>query len=284
MVSLAKARRPRVMITPAGTAEIHFSAGETTGTTTLTFTPVDDDIYENDETIIVEGGDGLEVTDNASITLVDNESPPTFTLAADPAAVNENAGPTPVVVTATASGRSSMNMTLAIVPVLEQSTITIGEDAGVTGDLSITVAAGSLEGSTTITAVVIDDDIYEGDEYVVIVGQIGDMVTPPITLTIIDDEAQPTVTLSLDPEAVEEGGGAQPFTVSGEASGRSSMDLTVMLGPLPTEYGNAGRGRRRPGYHVVRHLRAGDRRQHDADGPACGRRSLRDHGIPGHWR
>ncbi len=206
----------------------------------VTLMAIDDDLYEGEEEIAVGGS--ASVGDDAvaagfvatSITLNDAQTMPTFTLVADPAAVNENAGPTPVLVTATASGRSSMPLTLAIVPVLEQSTITIGEDAAVTGDLSITVAAGSLEGSTTITAVVIDDDIYEGDEYAVIVGRIGDMVTPPITLTIIDDEVQPTVTLSLDPESVEEGGGAQPFTVSGEASGRSSMDLTVMLAPLPT--------------------------------------------------
>ena len=153
----------------------------------VTLMAIDDDLYEGEEEIAVGGS--ASVGDDAvaagfvatSITLNDAQTMPTFTLAADPASVNENAGPTPVLVTATASGRSSMNMTLAIVPVLEQSTITIGEDAGVTGDLSITVAAGSLEGSTTITAVVIDDDIYEGDEYVVIVGRIGDMVTPPIT-------------------------------------------------------------------------------------------------------
>ncbi len=217
--------------TVTGDGTITVAALAIDGVTTLTITPVDDDVYENDETIVV-GGEG--VLESATVTLVDDETMPMFTLMADPSAVMENAGPTPVVVTATASGLSSMPMTLTLLPLPDQGTITIGEDAGVTGDLFITVVPGALEGSTTLTALVIDDDIYEGDEYVVIVGNIGDMVTPSITLTIIDDEMQPTVTLSLDPEAVEEGGGAQPFTVSGEASGRSSMDMTVMLGPLPT--------------------------------------------------
>ena len=58
----------------AGTATLTILAGQTAGTATLTLTPVDDDIDEEDETVIVKGTvTGLEVTPD-TVTITDNDS------------------------------------------------------------------------------------------------------------------------------------------------------------------------------------------------------------------
>ena len=58
----------------AGTATLTILAGETVGTAMLTLTPADDDIDEDDETVIVEGTvTGLEVTPD-TVTITDNDT------------------------------------------------------------------------------------------------------------------------------------------------------------------------------------------------------------------
>ena len=77
-------------------SDITISAGATTGT--ATFTPTDDNVYEGNETGIVaidtvSGGSATEDgTQSVTITITENESAPTVTLATSATSIAENAG------------------------------------------------------------------------------------------------------------------------------------------------------------------------------------------------
>ena len=77
-------------------SDITISAGDTTGT--ASFTPTDDSVYEGDETGIVaistvSGGSATEDgTQSVTITITENESSPTITLATSATSIAENAG------------------------------------------------------------------------------------------------------------------------------------------------------------------------------------------------
>ena len=77
-------------------SDITISAGNTTGT--VTFDPTDDSVYEGNETagISVSGVSGGSASESGSqavtITITDNESAPTVTLATSATSIAENAG------------------------------------------------------------------------------------------------------------------------------------------------------------------------------------------------
>ena len=213
--------------TPAGTPEITVAALEMSGETILVFTPTNDDVYENSE-IIEIGGEGAEITAMASITLVDDETMPTFALSVDPDTIAEEGGAVDVTVTATASGLSSMPIAVTLT---KAGTATKGEDYIPEGSPEITVEAMEMSGMTTLTITPSDDSVYENDETIVISGE-GAEITQMAVITLVDDETKPMVKLSAGPgtvPSVTEEGGAQTVTITATSTGLSSMPIEVGL-------------------------------------------------------
>jgi hypothetical protein len=213
---------------PTGNPEITIEALAWSGETTLTFTPENDDVYENDETIVIGGGEG--VTQDATVTLVDDETMPTIALAIDPGSIDEDGGDQEVTVTGTASGLSSMDISATVS--LASGSAVLDEDYSVSGDMTITVAAGDLEGSTVLTVTPDNDVVYEDTETIMVMGGGAEYENP--VLMLMDDEVMPSVALSANPDMVTENGGPQNVALVATASGLSKFDIPVVVAPTGT--------------------------------------------------
>jgi len=210
--------------TRSGTA-ITIAAGSTTGSITLT--AVQDAIDEPDETIIVDIDtvtNGTESgTQQVTATITDDDAAPTVTLSISGTPMAEAAGVATVTATLSAvSGQDvSVNLTFS-------GTATLTADYTRSGT-SITIPAGSTTGNITLTAV--QDSIDEPNETIIVdidtVTNGTESGTQQVTATITDDDAAPTVTLSISGTPMAEAGGVA--TVTATLSAVSGQDVTVNL-------------------------------------------------------
>lgn len=210
-------------------SSITIPAGSLSATATITLT--DDALYEGNETIIIDVATVTNGTENgtqsATVTIIDNETIPTVSLLGS-ATLAENSNTT-VIITAALSGATT---TTTSVYISRSGTATYNTDYFLS-TVIITIPAGSLTGFLTLTT--LNDTVYEGDEtaFLGITTIIsGSGVTPNgtqlRTITILDDDASPTVTLSTAATAITETAGST--TVTSTLSAVSGMATTVELG------------------------------------------------------
>ena len=114
----------RVTVTP-GTAQVAdfntvspfdltITAGQEDGTATFTLTPVNDNIDEPDETVTVEGtAAGLDVN-GTTLTITDNDPPPTVTLEVADNSITESGVDSSTTVRATLNHPSSEETTVEV--------------------------------------------------------------------------------------------------------------------------------------------------------------------------
>ena len=149
-------------------------AGATEGTTTFTITPT------NDTDVAAHGLIYIQVTVGAvlairKIAIVDDDANSmNIALTADPAAISEGAGTTDVVVTGTLDGKvfdDDVVMLLTIDADINGDGAVNDDDAAATRDVDysatvrpLTIPAGSVSGTTTVTITPIDDKTVEADE------------------------------------------------------------------------------------------------------------------------
>ena len=144
---------------------ITISAGSTTGTST-TVTLIDDNIYEENETIgvaidTVSGGNASENGNQQSSldTIVENESAPQISLSVSSNSVAENTGT--VTITATTSVQWP-NTTEMSVDIQNPSGTGSGTDYNLSNGCCIAFPGGQSSASVTFTPV--NDSYYEGNE------------------------------------------------------------------------------------------------------------------------
>lgn len=190
---------------------------------TINVTGVNDDLDDNDITFNVvvaidapntaDGAYDLLGSTNISVTNVDNDDPALVTLASNTGGLSENGGSVTI----------QANQDIAVGA---NTTVTIGVTGGTAsaGEYSlassnITITAGTLQGTTTITGV--DDTTDETTETIVIeitgvsggVGATEDG-TQSITLNLNDDDnAGFTIAESGGSTTLSENGGTDTFTV-----------------------------------------------------------------------
>lgn len=137
-------------------------AGSTSGFVTMN--NITDNIYEGNENITVDIASVTNATEvgtqNASMTQNDDDSAPSVTLSAASSSVYETSGST--TLTATLSNESAFTTTINL---SASGTATDVTDYNLSAT-SISIAAGSLTGSVTLTTV--SDSDYEGDETVIV--------------------------------------------------------------------------------------------------------------------
>ena len=201
-------------------ANISISAGATTGT--VVFNPTDDSKYESstNETAIVGitgvagGGASESGTQTASITITENDSAPTVTLASSSTTLDENSN-SAITITATLSNTTFGAVTVALTPT---GTATEGTDYSTISD--ITIAEDATTGTATFSS--IDDCTIEGatneTAAVAITGVSGggasESGTQSVALAIDDDEGNPKVTLASSATSITEGAGTITLTAS----------------------------------------------------------------------
>ena len=208
--------------------------GGTVSTGTVTIAAVNNTVDAPDKSVdvtaTVAGGNGVAAPAKQTLTIRDDEALPVVTLALDRVSIGEDDGES--TVTATLSGTSSETVTVtvsatAVVPAA-------ATDFTLTGT-TLTIAAGRTESTGTVTVTAANNTMDSPNKTVEVMGTVtgGNGVTAPAarTLTIVDDEGAPTVTLSLDPVSISENGEAS--TVTATLSGSSSAPVTVTVEETP---------------------------------------------------
>ena len=167
-----------------------------------------------------------------TLTITDDETAPTVTLALDPTSISENGGESSTV-TATLSGATLEPVTLTVAA--EADSPAVAEDFELTGT-TLTFDAGHTQSTGTVTIAAVNNDADAPDRTVTVSaavteGPAGLSAPAAQTLTITDDEEAPTVTLKLNPASISEIDGES--TVTATLSGPSSEAVTVSVTARP---------------------------------------------------
>jgi hypothetical protein len=202
---------------------ITFAAGDTTET--ITINVLEDSAYESSETVIISlgapSGANLGAITTYTLSIADNEVMPTVQFTAATLSNFENAGT--LALTVQISGVSGNDV---VVPFTLGGTAILNTDYWITTS-PVTIWAGTT--TTTINVQLNPDTLDEDNETVVATlgtpsgATLGSMTSE--TVTIIDDDAAPTVAFTLASQSPSEAGGTVAATV--QLSAVSGLDVTV---------------------------------------------------------
>ena len=168
------------------------------------FTPIDDPRDELDELIEITGTTtrGVPVTPTA-LTLIDNDES-LLTLRADPRRLTE--GDPPATVTLTVTVRNGIPYDEALSIDLDfGGTALRATDYTVAGRFSLTLPAGQVTASATLTVTPLDDSLDEPDETLEIVGRAGVGFTSTAVIVLADNDIPPArIHLTVTPAQILE--------------------------------------------------------------------------------
>lgn len=114
------------------------------------------------------------------------------------------------MVTAKLNG-GSRDGSLAVSVLVEAGSAAEDEDYAAVAPFTITIPAGAVSGSETITLVPTQDSVDEPDETITLLGADTEPALPVLDarVTIEDDDAVPTFLLSLSDASIAEDGGSR---------------------------------------------------------------------------
>ena len=218
------------------------AAGATTSTGAVTITAVDNGDAELDKSVTVSGtvdNGNVSAPDAVTLTIADDDRPPTPTLFVDAPKVAEGGPDDPMksnslTWTVTLTPASDREVRVSIALDQEAGTATAGTDHGYLPRPQLAFSPG--ETGKKISVSVHGDSTVEPDETVVVAltdpvnAELGDTSG---TGTILDDDA-PTVTLAVADSAIAENGGTT--TVTATLSGASSAATTVTVTSVAGSY------------------------------------------------
>ncbi len=211
------------------------AANETSGTATFEFTPTNDTLAEDDETVKVSGTTDGDLTMGAASLEITDDDAPQYALAVNPASIAEPDGTATVTVsTGGVTFSDDQTFTLSF-----DGSATKGTDYSV-DDESLTLTAGQTTVSTTVRAV--DDEATDPDETIEITAALdGVTVGTTQTVTIVDNETAATrVALSVAPATVAEDAGATVVTVTGTLNGAALSTATSVTVSVASGTATAG--------------------------------------------
>ncbi len=176
----------------------------------------------NVEILSVTHGTELD-SQQASVTLLDDDPAPRVTLTGDGPTLSETDGV--FTLTASLSSASSFDVVVA----LGFTGTATPEVDYIASSTRILIPSGSLSGTATLSA--LPDAIREEDESivvnVVVVANARELGRQRVETTIVDDDEFPAVSLDLSPPAVLESGGTATLTAT--LSAVAGIDVTVDL-------------------------------------------------------
>ena len=214
-------------------SEMTIPAEEATGTASLSITPMDDEIVEGDETIVVEGTVSGFTVSSASITILDNDTEATrIILSVNPTEVSEGDGrATSITVTATLDGGTTRATSTTVTLSLSGTATGSGADYTVGALPTVTILAGNLTGTARLSITPTDDEVVEGDETIVVHGTANSLTVSSASITILDNDTEATrIILSVNPTEVSEGDGrATSITVTATLDGGANRNSTATV-------------------------------------------------------
>ena len=229
----------------SGTASLTISQGQTSGTATLSITPVNNSADESNKTVDIRGTTTSGLTVNpATVTIVDDDPTPCttncpcvncritntstqVTLSVIPSTVNEDAGQTDLVVKGTlnADPRGS-----ATVVKLSITLVTASDSDFSSGTVNLTIPAGSTEATATLSFTPVYDSEVESSETVEVGGTTSGLTVNPATVTIenvIPPDTTPSVIVSKSEMIIDEEGAPDTYTVKLDTE--PSSDVTIAI-------------------------------------------------------
>ena len=221
----------------ATTANVTIPAGESSVNTTITLTPVDDTLSEDDEIARLSAkSTALAGSAGKGVKIVDNDvEPGEVMLTVAPDTVAESASSLQLIVTGTLAGVSSRVIDTVVSLNLADDTATAGEDYQA-ATATLTIPAGEMSATAAMTLMVLDDDIAEGNETLEVTGTVpGTITVSPADVVIEDDDQEPTsISLLATTGPIGEGGGAVTIPVRATllGGGTRSVDTEVALSVL----------------------------------------------------
>ncbi len=223
-------------------ATITIAAGETSNAAdTATITAVDDatdNVVNRSATVTgtAQNSHDVGAVTGAALTLTDDETTPTATLALSDATIDEHDGTNPgsATVTATLNRASSEAVTLTVA--VAAGTNAAATDYNLSSAKTLTIAAGDTSSTGTVTVTAVNNTVDAPDKQVTVSatasGNSGVADPSSVTLTIEDDEAAPTVTLAVADASISENGGATTVTatLSHASSAATTVTVTAVAG------------------------------------------------------
>ena len=213
-MSGAKLATSRTMTVSVGSASknvtLPVNKTSASGSVSLTYTPSNNDRYEGDRSVPVTGRAGDVPVTGTSLTIKEDEDPPTVSFSSSSRTVDEDSGT--VSLTVALSGASGQAVTVDYATA--DGTAKAGSDyTGTSGTL--TFSAG--EKSKTVSISITNDSIDEDNEPLTVSlsdpsgATLGS--TDEATVTIIDDDLPPKISLSSSSRTVSEDAGTVGLTV-----------------------------------------------------------------------
>lgn len=175
------------------------------------------------------GTNSLTKAVTISVSVLQEGSPasgPTVSLTASTTSIAENGGTAALIASLSATASDTVTVVVST-----SGTATSGSDYSLS-TTTITIASGQTSGS--VSAVSINDGVYEGNETFtasitsVTGGGASSSATSQAAFTIVDDETQPSVSMSASAVAIAENGGTA--TVVATLSNLSVQNVTVGFG------------------------------------------------------
>ena len=213
------------------------AAGRTTSAGVVTVTAVGNGTDSPDKQVTVTGSAsgtlGAADPPDATLTLRDDDGPPTVSLVLSSSSIAENGGV--ATVSAALGGASSEAVTVTVAASAVAASGAVAGDFGLSGT-TLTIAANATTSTGTVTITASDNDVDAPDKRVTVSGTAAGVngVADPAnaTLTLADDEALPTATLALAPASIAEAGGLATVTatLSGESSAATTLTVTAAAG------------------------------------------------------
>ena len=204
---------------------VTITAGQQSGEGTFTLTPIQEQIAEGAETLVLSGSADLPVS-GVVLALADDDTASTrVDLALNPLSVSEAGAATVVTVTATLDAAARTGDTAVTVSV-SGGTATAGADYGSVAPFVVTIVAGQRNGQATFTLVPIQDQIAEGDETLMVRGTAPGLAVSGAAVTMTDDDGA-GVRVRPTAVAVSEGGTPGGYTVVLTSEPSSAVTMTV---------------------------------------------------------
>ena len=218
----------------ATTANATILAGESSVTATITITPVDDSLSEDDEIARLSAkSPAFPNSTGKGVKIVDNDvEPGEVVLTVAPDTVSESASSLQLTVTGTFDGLSSRVIDTVVSLELADDTATAGDDFQ-SATATLTIPTGEMSATATMTLEVLDDDIVEGNETLEVTGTVPGTITATSADVVIEDDDQEPTSISLlaTTGPISEGGGAVTIPVRATllGGGTRSVDTAVAL-------------------------------------------------------
>ena len=212
----------------SGNTTLSITSGQTQSTGTVTVTAVNNTMDAPHKTVrvtasVTAGPTGVAPPAAEILTITDDETAPTVTLALAPDSISENGGVS--TVTARLSGTTSETVTVTVMAPEGSN------DFDLSANNALTISSGSMNSTGTVTITARNDEVDGPNKEITVTG----MVTAPVgmtapaaqILTIVDDDPTPTVTLELSPDSISEKNGASGLTA--RLSGATSQDVKLTV-------------------------------------------------------